>query len=126
MASCCPRFKQVLTGPLAVKGHNPLNVESKGSGSESCAPLSNSQSLLQGISAAGQLCLQQLFVFVFSKLRVFPCEASQAKGNEKGLSLEQELGHIFDRLECHLVSLTIDGLTRCLSRFHLIDSGFES
>ena len=73
----------ILTGPLAVKGQNPLNVESKGSGSESCAPLSNSRSLHQGISAAGQLCLQQLFVFGFSKLRVLPREASQAKGSQR-------------------------------------------
>ena len=87
-------LQMILTGSLAVKGHNPLNVESKGSGSESCAPPSNNQLLLQGISAAGQLCLQQLYVFGFSKLCVLPREASQAKGSQKRFELEQELGHI--------------------------------
>ena len=49
---------------------------------------------MQGISAAGQLCLQQLYVFGFSKIRVLPREASQAKGSQKRFELEQELGHI--------------------------------
>ena len=84
----------ISTGPLTVKAHNPLNVDLKGSGSKGCALPSNSQSLLQGISAPGQLCLQQLYVFRFSKLRVFPREASQAKGSQKRFELEQELGHI--------------------------------
>ena len=48
--------------------------------------------LLQGISAAGQVCLQQLYVFGFSKLCVLPREASQAKGNEKGLSWNMSMG----------------------------------
>ncbi len=51
-----------------------------------------------------------------------PREASQAKGSQTRFELEQELGHIFDCLECHLVSLTIDGLTRCFITCSFIDS----
>ena len=69
-------------------------MKSKGRGSKRVRTVLQQLTLLQGISAAGQLCLQQLYVFRFSKLRVFLREASQAKGSQKRFELEQELGHI--------------------------------
>ena len=86
-------LKKILTGSLAVNGHNPLN-EIKREWIKRARTVLQQLTWLQGISATGQLCLQQLYVFGFSKLRVLPREASQAKGSQKRFELEQELGHI--------------------------------
>ena len=84
-------LKKILTGSLAVNGHNPLN-EVKREWIKRVRTVLQQLTWLQGISATGQLCLQQLYVFGFSKLRVLPREASQAKGNERGLSWNKSLG----------------------------------
>ena len=84
-------LKKILTGSLAVNGHNPLN-EVKREWIKRVRTVLRQLTWLQGISATGQFCLQQLYVFGFSKLRVLPREASQAKGNEKGLSWNKSLG----------------------------------
>ena len=83
----------ILTGPLTVKAHNPLNEVKR----KWIKRLRTAQQ--QPIVAAGNQCGRStlpstaLCVQV-SKLRVLPREASQAKGSQKRFELEQELGHI--------------------------------
>ena len=85
-------LNMILTGPFSAKAHNPLNRSQREVDQTRVRTVLLQLTLLQGTSAAGHLLPSTALCVRVSKLRALPREASQAKGNEKGLSWNKSLG----------------------------------
>ena len=85
-------LKKILTGSLAVNGHNPLNEikrewMKKGAHRPATTNVAAGNQCDRSALPSTALCVR-----VFKTPRSPPREASQAKGNEKGLSWNKSLG----------------------------------